>query len=89
MVHSSWSDSQLEEFEYPDEPDPDDAIDESDTFPCPECGEDIYEDTPSCPYCGQYVTFPTRSWSGRSAAWIVIGMLGILAVIVVLVLGGF
>ena len=88
MVHSSWSDPPLEEFEYPDEPDQDDD-DDPETIPCPECGEDIYEDAPSCPYCGHYVTFSTNRWSNRSMVWIGIGMAGILAVIVALVLGGF
>jgi len=87
MVHSSWSDSQLEEFEYPDEPDQDDDFDASDTIPCPECGEDIYDDTPSCPCCGHYVTMSASRWSGQSTVWIGIGVVGILAVIVALVLG--
>ncbi len=89
MVYSSWSDSQLEEFEYPDEPGHDDDFDDPDTIPCPECGEDIHEDSPSCPYCGQYVTFPANRWSGQSAIWMGIGMAGILAVIAALTLGGF
>ena len=89
MVHSSWSDSQLEEFEYPDEPGQDDDFDDPDTTACPECGEDIYEDSPSCPCCGHYVTFPASTWSGRPAIWMGIGIAGILAVIATLVLGGF
>jgi hypothetical protein len=87
MVRSSWSDSQLEDFEYPDEPGQDDDFDDPDTIPCPECGEDIYDDTPACPYCGHYVVFSASRWSGRSKVWLGIGMVGILAVIVTLVLG--
>ena len=87
MPYSSWSDSPIEDFEYPDEADRDDDFDESYTISCPECGEAIYEDTPSCPHCGNYVTFSTSLWSGQSAIWIGVGLAGILAVILVLVLG--
>jgi len=92
MTDSHWSDSPLEEFEYPDEadqdgPDQSDDSDDWDTIPCPECGESIYEDTPSCPYCGHYITFSTNLWSNQSPVWIGVGMLGILAVIIILVLG--
>jgi RNA polymerase subunit RPABC4/transcription elongation factor Spt4 len=87
MPYSSWSDSPIEDFEYPDEADRDDDFDESYTTSCPECGETIYEDTPSCPHCGNYLTFSTSFWSGQSAMWIGVGMVGILAVILVLVLG--
>ncbi len=95
MVYSDWSDSPLEEFEYPDEPDQDndfdqdEEFDDSDTIPCPECGEDIYEDSPACPYCGHYITSTASTWSGRSSLWLGIGLAGILAVIAALVLGGF
>ena len=89
MVDSSWSDPPLEEFEYPDESDLDDDFDESETVPCPECGEEIYEDASSCPYCGHFVTFSAHPWSGRSTVWIGVGVAGTLAVIAALILGGF
>lgn len=87
MAYSNWSNSPLEDFEYPDESDQDDDSDDSDTISCPECGEAIYEDTPSCPYCGHYVTFSTSLWSNKSAVWIGVGIAGSLAVILVFVLG--
>ena len=59
----------------------------SETLPCPNCGAEIYEDTERCPHCGEYVT-PTGSlWAGRPAWWIILGILGTLATIIVL--GGF
>jgi hypothetical protein len=29
--------------------------DEPETTPCPDCGAEIYEDSPQCPVCGYYV----------------------------------
>jgi len=42
--------------EYPDEPDSGYVDDASETLPCPECGEDVYEDAEQCPACGSYLT---------------------------------
>ena len=48
---------ELEDREYPDEPDEDVLEDDDDLyFCCPECGADVYEDAPQCPACGWYVT---------------------------------
>ncbi len=93
MVHHEWSDSDLESFEYPDEPDDYDESnhlgdsDESEMLPCPECGVSIYEDTPSCPHCGSYVTFSSNIWTGRSPVWIWLGLVGVLTVLAALLLG--
>ena len=84
--HLDWHDH-LEDWEYPDDPesvDPED--DQSDLVPCSECGEAIYADSEQCPHCGCYVTVSTSAWAGRSPAWILLGLLGIAAVIVALVL---
>lgn len=51
---------------------------------CPHCGAEVYEDAVQCPACGAYITHPTDGWSGRPRWWIVLGLLGILAVILVL-----
>ena len=37
-----------------------------------------------CPVCGTYITADNSIWSGRPGWWILLGLLGILAVVVVL-----
>lgn len=68
----------------------DDAHNEDDdddyTVECSECGTDVYEDAEQCPACGNYITHSTSVWSGRPGWWIVLGVLGILAVIFTLAL---
>jgi ribosomal protein L37E len=72
----------LDENEYPD-------IDEDDetTISCPECGADVFDDAEQCPACGWYIVQNTRVWSGKSAWWIALGILGIVAVILALAFG--
>lgn len=60
-----------------------DDLAESETIPCPACGADVYEDAEQCPACGEYITRDTRAWSGKPAWWILLGLAGIIAVIVV------
>jgi hypothetical protein len=91
MPYSEWSDSDLEDFEYPDSADEsmDDHSDgydsdQTETLPCPECGMYVYEEAPSCPHCGCYITFSTSLWSGRHPWWIWLGAAGIIAVVLVL-----
>ena len=79
---------ELRDSEFSDD-DPCDDCDDSDdelteTAPCPRCGAEMYEDAVQCPACGSYVTHTTNVWSGRPAWWIVLGLLGILAVILTL-----
>ena len=74
---------ELEDDEYPDEPDDDN---ETETAFCPKCGAEVYEDAVRCPVCEAYIT-PTsgsRLWTGRSVWWIVLGALGVAATIAVL-----
>ena len=79
-------DSPIEDYEYPDEDDLDDDDSESSVFPCPQCGEEIYEDSDRCPYCGEYIlsshAYSTMShpWKGRNVVWIILGLLGALSV---------
>ena len=54
------------------------------TEPCPECGAEVYEDTPRCPACGNYITHRASVWSGRPGWWILLGVVGVLATILVL-----
>jgi hypothetical protein len=58
--------------------------DSSETLPCPNCAAEIYEDAERCPNCGEYVTPSSSLWAGRPAWWIILGILGILATIIVL-----
>ncbi|MDG2381706.1 MAG: zinc ribbon domain-containing protein [Pirellulaceae bacterium] len=69
----------LEDYEYP-EPDVDDDT-EAETVPCSHCGEPIYEEAVECPYCGNYVQASTSVWSGRPIWWLIIGGIGVAAVI--------
>ncbi len=96
MPYSQWSDSDIEDFEYPDPQDEsmDDnpgayEYDQTETLPCPECGASIYEDAPSCPHCGCYVTFSASLWTGRGQWWIWLGAAGIVAVVIMLISGRF
>jgi hypothetical protein len=59
----------------------------SETVPCPECQAEIYEDTERCPVCGSYIIHDTSVWGGKPTWWIILALLGIIAVIVTLALG--
>ena len=72
---------ELDDEEYPDEQ-PDD--DRTETVSCPECGAEVYEDALRCPVCGNYVTHDTSVWSGRPGWWVLLGLVGVLAAILVL-----
>ncbi len=62
-----------------------DEDDTNDVRPCPACGAEIYEDSLRCPVCGDYITFGSLGpWSGRPLWWIVLGALGVAALIVAL-----
>ncbi len=89
----SWDDDEDspddfdEDFEDSDDEDfgNDDSDDDSEVLPCPSCGFTVYEDSPWCPSCGQYVTFPSGAagvWSGRPAWWILLGILGVVATLI-------
>ncbi|MCH8044406.1 MAG: zinc ribbon domain-containing protein [Planctomycetes bacterium] len=68
----------------------DSADDDSETLPCPQCGQSIYEEADQCPYCGQYVTFSSSSsaFDNKPWWWIALGLLGVLAVLWWLVMAG-
>ena len=77
-------DDELRDDEYPDREDFDDEDELTETVPCPQCGADVYEDAPQCPICGEYVDRSTSALAGRPLWWIVLGVLGIAAVVVAL-----
>lgn len=86
MNESAWDDEQpLQEWEYPDEPE-DDELD-TPTRDCPMCGVEVYEDASVCPICGEQLVWSNPVWSGRPYAWIALGMVGMIAVILAMVLG--
>lgn len=59
--------------------------DSPDLRPCPECGAEIYEDSEQCPICGNYITFGSLGpWSGRPLWWIILGAVGVVALIAAL-----
>lgn len=78
-----WHDD-VDEQEFPEEEPWDE--DDDDTMSCPSCGADIYDDAVQCPVCGDYVTSQTSPWSGRPTWWVLLGLAGMVAVIVVLAL---
>jgi hypothetical protein len=84
MGHLEFDDERpLEDWEYPDE-DHGDVADATPTQSCPMCGVDIYEDAVQCPLCGQYLTRTSSAWNGRPGWWVLLGLLGILAVVLTL-----
>lgn len=69
-------DWQGEDWDADDEP--------ADTFPCGNCGADVYEESEQCPRCGEWVTRSSSPLAGRPLWWQLIGLLGIIAVILAL-----
>ena len=78
------SGDELRDDEYPEEDSYEDDF--SETVPCPHCGTDVYEDAVRCPVCENYITRagPAASWANRPWWWIILGLLGTLAAILVL-----
>lgn len=89
MIDFDEPSDELQDWEYPDEPDDDEYDDDSsETVPCPTCGSDVYEDADRCPVCGEYITARANPWQGRSLAWILLAALGVGATILALTLAG-
>ena len=72
-------DGRPEDWEYPDEGESDSA--EIELVACPKCGSEIYEEAVQCHHCGTYVTFSSSPFEGKPIAWVVLGLLGIGAVV--------
>jgi hypothetical protein len=87
MSAANWDESSdsLDDREYPDADDLDDGS--TDTVVCPHCGADVYEDADQCPECGMFLLSDTRVWSSKSLGWIALGLLGVVAAILALILG--
>jgi hypothetical protein len=89
MSNTQWFDDPADSLNDRELPDGDDFDgDEGELLPCPECGADIYEESQQCPYCGSYVTFSTHPFTGRAWWWVALGLLGIIAMIVMLAIAG-
>lgn len=70
---------ELEDWEWPD---PDEGDESSETIPCAQCGEAIYEDAVQCPACGAYVVHASGSaWTGRPWWYVLLAALGVGAAI--------
>ena len=89
MRHDDDSDSDDEDWELPDEEEEGYGDDdgETPTIDCPACGATVYEDAEQCPVCGEYITQSTSAWDGKPLWWIILGLLGIFAVLSVFILG--
>ena len=87
MPPAAWDNASndLDDHEYPDADLWDE--DDTDTVVCPACGADVYEDADQCPKCGEFLISDTRIWCGKPTWWIVLGLLGMIAVIALLALG--
>ncbi len=76
-------DDELLDREYPDE-----DLDEEDagtTVACSHCGAEVYDDAFQCPVCGEYLEHPTSPLAGRPLWWVVLGLVGFAAAILILV----
>lgn len=80
MTRNDWDDDWDEDWE--DEPE--EPI-EAGTIECPHCGAEIYEEAPQCPRCGEYVVHGTGEfWKNKPIWYVLLALLGIVAVIVAL-----
>ncbi len=80
-------DNELRDDEYPDEPVEDD---DTDTYACPHCGAEVYDNAVQCPVCGDYITASESPLAGWPVWWLALGVAGVVAAVLVLVglLGG-
>ena len=58
--------------------------DESLTGQCPQCGSTVYHDADVCPVCGEFLTTTVSPLTSRPVWFVVLGLLGIVAVVLVL-----
>lgn len=60
--------------------------DQDETMICPQCGAEIFDDVDVCPICLHAIIHDTSPWSGKSVAWMIFGILGIIATLVATVM---
>jgi len=73
----SWQDDFEEDWTTGDD-------EETAVASCPNCHADVYEDADSCPSCGEFLTGATGSLDAKPKWFVALGLLGILAVVLVL-----
>ena len=80
----AWDDEFDGSDEFSDDGEFDFDDDSAEVIPCPNCGVEIYEESEQCPACGLYVVASVNPWQGRPTWWILLGLMGIIAVVLVL-----
>lgn len=60
------------------------ANDDTPTITCPNCQADVYEEADSCPACGEYLIDANEPLQSKPMWFVALGLLGILAVVLVL-----
>ena len=71
LPEDSWDNDDIESW---------DDDDEDATFPCPHCGEPVYEDAERCPHCEQYLSDEDAPAEAKPW-WIVAGVIAVLAMV--------
>jgi hypothetical protein len=57
-----------------------DQDNEQETYPCPYCGEDVYEDAERCPNCDKYISDEDAPTT-RKPLWFVVALVLALAML--------
>ena len=57
-----------------------DQDNEQETYPCPYCGEDVYEDAERCPHCDKYISGEDAPPT-RKPLWFVVALVLALAML--------
>ena len=74
--------AELDEREDPDPADVDSDDDDEPAVPCPFCGREIHDDAEVCPHCRNWVRAEDAP-RPRRPAWLVIGVVACLVVVIV------
>ena len=62
----------------------DDDDDFTDVVDCPNCGSEVHELADCCPKCGEFIIEESRPLQGKPTWYVLLGLAGIIAVILVL-----
>lgn len=74
-----WADDNVEDW---------DEDSDEETYPCPYCGADVYEDAERCPICERYLSDENAPPQSRPW-WIVIGVIVAMGLVCLWSLGVF
>jgi len=77
-IEPEWLDDPTDELRDREYPDPDDRDDDEpvDTIPCPECGEQVYEDAEQCVHCGYYLPHDLSRPTRAPSWWLAVAIAG-------------